>query len=379
MNLNNNKTIAFFNAFFLPHLGGVERYTYNLGKMLIEQGYNVIVITTNHTGELNERENLEGIEIYRLPTINFWKNRYPFFEKNHNFEKLLEKIKSIKIDTYVVNTRLYQMSLLGCRAADENGKEAIVIEHGTTYLTFGNKILDFFLNNVERLLIKRVKNYTTRFYGVSKQAANWLKEFNINSEGVLYNAVDEKDFERFSKRKNENRITLNFVGRFQAKFKGIETLLSAFEKLSREYDNVELFLAGDGPILEAMRKKYSQERINFLGRVSHEEVLKLNSKSDIFVLLSKIEGFSTSMIEAAMLKNVVITTDVGGARELIPTEEYGYIIENDEVKLLETLKKIISDKEIMRKTQEKVSLRVLQNFTWTQTAKRLVEVIEGDS
>ncbi|HGI5452569.1 TPA: glycosyltransferase family 1 protein, partial [Streptococcus pyogenes] len=37
-----NKTVAIFNGYYLPHLGGVERYTYNISKKLRERGYNVI-------------------------------------------------------------------------------------------------------------------------------------------------------------------------------------------------------------------------------------------------------------------------------------------------------------------------------------------------
>ncbi|WP_252899700.1 glycosyltransferase [Lactococcus fujiensis] len=48
----------FFNGFYVPHLGGVERYTYNIAKKLLEKGYNVIIVTTQHDDQLKKRGNL---------------------------------------------------------------------------------------------------------------------------------------------------------------------------------------------------------------------------------------------------------------------------------------------------------------------------------
>ena len=37
--------ILIFSAQFLPHLGGIENFTYNLSKCLIKKGHNPIVVT----------------------------------------------------------------------------------------------------------------------------------------------------------------------------------------------------------------------------------------------------------------------------------------------------------------------------------------------
>ena len=91
--------------------------------------------------------------------------------------------------------------------------------------------------------------------------------------------------------------------------------------------------------------------------------------------MSRSEGFATAMLEAAMLENVIITTPtVGGARDIMPDETYGYIIENNETKLFETLTKVLDNKEHMRLMQKKISKNVLENFTWEQSAKQFIKV-----
>ncbi|MQW22818.1 MULTISPECIES: glycosyltransferase family 4 protein [unclassified Lactococcus] len=368
-----SKTVAFFNGFYLPHLGGVERYTYNIAKKLLEKGYRVIVVTTQDDETLKNEEVLEGIKVYRLPIKNIWKSRYPFFKKNKTYHDLIAKIEAEQIDYFVANTRFHLAAILGTKMAKKQGKEALVLEHGTTYLTLNNPVLDFFLKRIERALIGQVKKNSSIFYGVSKEAADWIKVFGIQSKGVLYNAVDSDDLAKYLKEEKKDKIVISYSGRLQAKFKGVETLLSAFTKISQEFPNLELVIAGDGPIFEEMKASYPQENISFLGYVSHDEVMKLNNKSDIFVLLSKIEGFSTSMIEAALLENVVITTNVGGAHELIPSDEYGFVIENSEEALLTSLRQLLNQPEKIKSIQENVSKRVLENFTWDKTAEAFID------
>ena len=50
------QTIAIFSGYYLPHLGGVERYTYNLALKLKKMGYKIIIITSRYNKDLKEIE-----------------------------------------------------------------------------------------------------------------------------------------------------------------------------------------------------------------------------------------------------------------------------------------------------------------------------------
>ena len=45
--MQKSKTYCIFAAQYFPHLGGVERYTYNLAKQLIQDGNNRIILSSN--------------------------------------------------------------------------------------------------------------------------------------------------------------------------------------------------------------------------------------------------------------------------------------------------------------------------------------------
>ena len=70
------KRYCIFSAQFLPHMGGVENYTYNISKELIKRGNKVVVVTNNTTAS-PLRENIEEIEVMRFPCFNFIGGRFP--------------------------------------------------------------------------------------------------------------------------------------------------------------------------------------------------------------------------------------------------------------------------------------------------------------
>ena len=98
----------------------------------------------------------------------------------------------------------------------------------------------------------------------------------------------------------------------------------------------------------------------------------LLSESDIFCLPSFSEGFSTSILEAIACKCFVVTTERGGAKETFPTDDYGMVIKNNNVDLLEhSLMKVIDDKEKREKAVQLAYDRLKENYTWDIVAAKV--------
>ena len=370
------KTILFFSGYFLPAIGGIEQYTYQLSKQLIKRGYHVVVVSSQYKSNLRNEEEIDGIKVYRLPAWDA-KKRYPILLKNRLYRNLLNKICEERADIYVCQTRFQTLSLLGAKLAVRSGQVPIVIEHGTAYLTVGNKLMDLFLNKIERLLTKKIKRYRPFFYGVSQGAADWLEEFNLTASGVLYNAINSSEFQEHhhEERPEKDKICLVYVGRLIPKVKGIEMLCSAFVEISQGFPEIELVIVGEGPLKKSLIQKYHQYNVIFTGELSHEEVLTLLNATDVFVLLSESEGFSTSLLEAAMMENIIITTKVGSSYEILVDKTYGYVIEKDRAALIETLNNITVNFDTSHLMKKKVSRRVMAHFDWESTADKFENII----
>ncbi len=109
-------------------------------------------------------------------------------------------------------------------------------------------------------------------------------------------------------------------------------------------NDVQLFFVGDGPLRIELEKTI--ESLNLTDKVfvlgTRNDVSELLSYSDIFVLASKSEGLSCSIVEAMGASLACVVSDVGGNRELIKNNINGFVFAKDDfsglVTALETLK-----------------------------------------
>jgi len=369
------ETIGIITAHFLPHLGGVERYTYNLAKGLLKAGKRVIIITSLLNG-LPYKEEREGIKIYRLPSFEFMEGRMPVLNLNRHFRREIKEIEKEQIDQLMINTHLYTISCWGSYWGRKNTSKVILLEHGTGHMNFNKKWLNQLGEIYEHILMEWIKKYVSNFYGVSLACNRWLEHFKVKGKGVFYNAVDLAEFEDpvpYYKEKlkiEENKIVISFVGRL-VEDKGIKKLCEAFEKLDKT--KVSLIIAGDGELYQELKHQYHD--IFWLGAIDHKKVICLLNETDIYVLPTDYpEGFSTGVLEAAMCRCCIITTNAGGSKELILDDSYGKILkENSVEELRKELKWLIQNKNQMKEMGIRVQTRVKENFVWEFTVKKVIK------
>lgn len=361
----------------MPHLGGVETYTFNLATELVKQGYDVIIVTSNYNNEKNYVKN--KISIYKLPVYKLFKNRYPILKKNNDYKSLINKLQDENIDYVLCNTRFYTTSFLAANFAKKNNLPIICIDHSSGHLSVDNKVLDFFGAIYEHFLTFRLKYKIKDYYGVSKRSNEWLNHFKIKASGVFYNSVDKNLYNEYKdknyRKEFNNKIVLSYVGRV-IKEKGLYNLLDAFKLLEKKYQNLVLVIAGDGTSLNDLKEKYKSKNIVYLGGVDHDEVMKLLSQTDIFIHPSMYpEGLPTVILEAGLMKNVVLATDRGGTKEVI-NKKTGIIIEENVESIVENVEKLLNNEKLMNEYKENIHQEVKEKFTWNINAQKVIEAFE---
>lgn len=373
------KTIAIFSGYYLPHLGGVERYTYNLAKKLKQMGYNIIIVTSRYDKELKEIEETDYAKIYRLPTYKIVAERYPINKKNKRFKEIFKMLENENIDSAIIQTRFWTTSYFASKFVAKNNIPVCLIEHGSTHFTVNNKILDKFGEIYEHKLTNTIKKNVKDFYGVSKKCTEWLKHFGIEANGVFYNSINIEEVEEYKKyiQKDSDKIIITYVGRMIEE-KGVLKLIEAFKKLEKKYDNLELDLAGAGPILEKIIAENKDEKnIKILGKLSHDEVLKLLGRTTIFVNPSAFsEGLPTTILEAGIMNCAVVATPMGGTTEIISSDDIGYICGFETDEILEKIEKLIKNKDEITKLSTNINDKVRKQFSWDVTARKIAETIK---
>jgi len=367
------KKIGIFTGYFLPHTGGVERYVEKISASLSKIGYDIVIVTSNHNNA-QSYEKGEVYSIYRLPIFNLAKERYPIPRINAEYEELISKIEKEKIDYFIVNTRFHLTSLIGAKIGKRNNKPVVLIEHGTDHFTVGNKILDFFGLIYEHILTGVIKKYVDKFYGVSKNSNIWSKHFSIEASGVFYNAISAGDRlavkDYYKDIYLDDEIVITYAGRL-IKEKGVLNLLEAFKRLDNGL-KLRLVIAGDGELLEYIKRRYDEKNISILGRLDFSHVMALYKRTDIFVYPSLYpEGLPTSILEAGLMDCAIIATPRGGTEEVVMDTSHGIIIDGSVDSIYRAISAYIADENSRRASAANVRKRIESTFEWNTVAKQV--------
>jgi glycosyltransferase involved in cell wall biosynthesis len=117
----------------------------------------------------------------------------------------------------------------------------------------------------------------------------------------------------------DSDLVIAYAGRLSAE-KRISLLIECFAIISHTRPEATLLIAGEGPEQGALQKQIAElglSKVRFLGWLGREQLRTLLSSTDVFVMLSWHEGFSNAALEALACGVPVVTTDVGGMREML--------------------------------------------------------------
>ncbi len=378
------KRFAIFSAQFLPGIGGVEKYTDNLARELTRQGFDITVVTTDVSAPSGCETRPDGVRVVRLPSFSLVGGRLPVVRRNAAFKRLWRDVESQRYDGVLVNTRFYLHSLLGLRLAKRQGLTAVLVEHGSAYLTFGSAALDKAVVAYEHLITARVKRYRPDFYAVSSKGLSWLSTFGIQGKGVLSNAIDADAFRvsssgrsfRAEFRVPSDVLLVSFVGRFIPE-KGVDALLEAMRLLDARGVSVMLVMAGTGPLEDRIREA-DLGNIALAGRLDASDVAALMEESDLFCLPTRSEGFSTSLLEAAACATPAAITDVGGVAEMIPDRRYGIVLADARPETIaDAIEGAARDREGLREQGALCAERVRARYSWECTARDVAAAFDA--
>jgi len=180
--------------------------------------------------------------------------------------------------------------------------------------------------------------FTKKILCVSEEVKNYyLRKTGLpeNKFAVIENGIDLKMIEKVEYRKElreelgikEEYFVILTGGRL-CKEKSIDILLSVVPELRKEIKNLKILIAGEGEekrnLMEVVRKLRIENSVIFIG--FRKNIVSIIKISDIVVLTSKWEGMPNLILEGMTLKKAVISTDVGGSKEIIKDGINGFLL-----------------------------------------------------
>ncbi len=314
-----------------------------------------------------------GIKSFRLPITKLIpKGRFFKFQINNQYKKItsiLEKQNFIP-DVIIGHWENPQAHLISLLKNKYKCNSSLVL-HDT--------------GNIDKSWIKNYI-YDIDFIGCRSRHMAKVAQEKLNLEKypfVCYSGIPDGyvNSNKVTSRKKYNSKTVDkyiYVGQLIER-KNIDTIIKA---LNIAYPDKQFILniIGVG-VLEASLKSLAKElelsdNVNFLGRVSREEVINLMMESEIFTMVSKNEAFGLVYLEAMCSGCIVVASKDEGIDGVIINGENGFLCSaGDEIELASIYKKIrnlsIEDKNKLLDN----SLKTVNEFTDSNVANKYLKTV----
>ena len=311
----------------LPSLAraGMEIVAARLAIGLTERGHDVGVACIERSGPIAEALVSAGVTVDVVPT--------PGLATNLRAPALIAWMESR--NPHVVHTHSGAW-LKGARAARAAGVPAVVhTEHGL------NEREPWYSDFLKR----RGAAATSAVVAVSDPLRSYLLQSTRLSPSEVRTIPNGIDTRAFSPELPDSRarllpgsggrIVIGCIARLEP-VKNHELLLRAFREAQRARPELLLVLVGDGSLrseLEALARSLEiAHAVQFAG--DQPDTAPWYRCFDTFVLASRAEGTSMSILEAMASGCSIIATDVGGNRALLGEENAGTLVPSDDAAAL---------------------------------------------
>lgn len=170
--------------------------------------------------------------------------------------------------------------------------------------------------------------------------------------------------------KGDDKLKVLYVGGLSQR-KGLSYLIEAIESLK---DEVKFSFIGSGNGLDIIQSTLPQS--NYLGTMSHSQVLSTMRSYDVLVFPSLFEGFGMVITEAMSQGMVVIATDHTALPDIADKHTAICIPIRDQKAIQNTLTDLIDTPDKIE-SMGKAAISTAQNYQWTDYEKRLVEMVSS--
>jgi len=357
-------------------LYGSDKTLLLLLKNLDKSKYKTTVILP-FEGPLKEELELAGVKVVIAPVLKLYRKMISpkgligfLFDIKKSY-KILDKLrKETPPDIIYSNTLAVLLGIFYARKTK--------IKH----FWHVHEIIEspkIFTKTFKKLLAQ--KQNTTIVYNSFATQKFWSQSATQNKEKVIWNGIElpktQLQFDEIENIKaqifkaNANDLIIALVGRI-SRWKGQQVLLEAFEKLTKDIQNIKLVFIGSPPpnqdgfqlqLEEKITEKKLESKVTIVPFTKNIEALW--QSIDIAVVPSiEPEPFGLVAVEAMLAKKPVIASNHGGVTEIVINNETGFLVKPNSIEdLKETLKKLVLDDSLRVAFGQSGYQRAIQHFS----------------
>ena len=363
------------------NLGGPTYNAANLTRYLPEEYETLLVGGTHQVHEASSRFILDNLGVdYRAleemgRSVHWMRDRQALKALGHIMDEFRPDI---------VHTHASKAGALGRLAAHR--RKVPVIVH-----TFHGHVFDGYFGTVKTALVKNTERYLARLsdaiVAISPlQRDALVHQYKIASAHKVHTVPLGFQLERFwtdqpalrqrwraEQRLLEDEVAIGIIGRLTA-IKDHRFFLEVIAGMHTELA-VRAFVIGGGELEHALRAQASdmgltagdRPRLRFVGWA--QEVEQPLAGLDVVVLTSRNEGTPVSLIEAQAAGKPVVSTDVGGVRDVVLDNRSGFVVRPGDLSgFQQKVEQLLSDPELRSRFGQEGRAHVYEAYAHTRLA-----------
>lgn len=385
-------------------IGGAERVLFEQCVGMSQRGHKVHVLTRWLPYHRKKHETIQGVEEWR----------YNFNQRNPAAFLYTTCLNARKLFEYLQNKYFFDcinfhqpFSTLGINLSEVSRAlpkvytcHSLSFEEFSTREKNGNGIIRKASNFLKIQAIKKIEKYGLNKSNVIAVLSRFTQDklvdaYNIPIEKIktIPGGVDLKKFhpadDKATIRKQlnipQNKIILLTVRNLVQRM-GLENLICAFHELLKKADDIQLVIGGKGPLgnglIYLVRNLGIEQKINFTGFISEDQLPLFYQMADLFVLPTKdLEGFGLVTLEAMASGLPVIGTPIGGTKEILGKFNAKFLFDDTQsdsiAKLvLEKYHIIKNNPQRWKQISEQCREFVEKNYSWKQNMDSLEQLIQ---
>jgi glycosyltransferase involved in cell wall biosynthesis len=246
----------------------------------------------------------------------------------------------------------------------------IVSAHGSDILVFSRK--SSLLKKVAKFVLRKANLLTSNAYPLTKE----MVKLDAPQEKIAHIVlgIDPEEFSGtgFPVRERNTVISVRNL----TPLYNVRLLIKAIPFVVKEIPQVKFIIAGDGSKrrdLEKLHKELKIEKyVDFVGSLSHSELLRSLASSNIYVSTSLSDGTSLSLLEAMYYGTFPVVTKIPANWEWIKDGENGFLVPaNDEEMLGRKIVEALRNSDL-RESARKINRRIVEEKAlWPDNIRKL--------
>lgn len=374
------KILRIINRF---NIGGPTYNATFLTKFLSDKYQTILLGGLPEKGEADSLHVLKQyhIEPILIPELKRTPNLWSDFRAFLKIRKIIKQEKPS-----IVHTHASKAGMVGRLAAWSCGVPIVVHTfHGHVFHSYFGSLKTKIIIRMEQFLAKISTKIVVISPAQQDEIVGQFKITSLKKTQVIQLGFDLMPFHENLAQKRiqvrnqyqveDNEIAVAIVGRL-APIKNHKLFLDAIEKiLPALTKKVKFFIVGDGT-----ERTYIEQRVFEINKKRNcialtswiKDIATFNAGMDLICLSSDNEGTPVSLIEAQAANLPVLTTDVGGVKDIVLEGETGYIVpKNDLEKYAEKLLFLIENENIRHKMSQNGWNYVQEKFSYKTLVKNM--------